>query len=184
MPLCRLIASPLGPLLLTVSHGAVSGLTMGSPLQDGLLEHEVLVHEGLGHRAGDVCVADDAESQLGEYFAGVRTVFDLPLGLRGTPFCRSVWAALGAIPFGQTRSYLDIAKAVDPARAADLARAVGRANGANPIGIIVPCHRVIAASGKLSGYAGGVAAKRWLLEHEGQIAGVNGMLPLAAFCGR
>ncbi len=101
--------------------------------------------------------------QLGEYFAGERRVFDLPLGPDGTGFQRLVWRALGTIPFGETRAYGTIAHAIGRPSAS---RAVGAANGKNPISIIVPCHRVIGASGALTGYAGGVAAKEWLLGHE------------------
>ncbi len=104
--------------------------------------------------------------QLDAYFAKRRTAFDLPLAAPGTAFQRAVWAALVAIPFGETRSYGDIARAVGRPTAS---RAVGAANGQNPIGIIVPCHRVIGASGALTGYAGGLERKRWLLAHEGAL---------------
>lgn len=161
MPLLRIINSPIGPLLLTVTHGAITGLTMGSPLT------AVPPHSATQlPNPADLRTADQAQSQLAEYFAGVRHIFNLPLAAHGTPFRQAVWAALNTIPYGQTCSYLAIAKAVDPSRATKLSRAIGQANGANPIGIIVPCHRVIAASGKLSGYAGGVAAKQWLLTRE------------------
>jgi methylated-DNA-[protein]-cysteine S-methyltransferase len=101
--------------------------------------------------------------QLVEYFAGKRRTFDLPLGPRGTGFQSIVWRALTAIPFGETRSYGALARAIGRPAAS---RAVGAANGKNPIAIIVPCHRVIGSSGQLTGYAGGLAAKKWLLEHE------------------
>lgn len=108
--------------------------------------------------------ADDAAAeQLREYFAGRRTEFDLELEPAGTEFQRKVWQEVHAIPFGETRSYLEIATALgDP----NLARAVGAANGANPIPIVIPCHRVVGAGGGLTGYLGGVQRKRWLLEHE------------------
>jgi methylated-DNA-[protein]-cysteine S-methyltransferase len=101
--------------------------------------------------------------QLDAYFAGVREIFDLPLAPRGTPFQHAVWRALAQIPFGETRSYSDIAKAVGRASAV---RAVAAANARNPLSIIVPCHRVIGKDGTLSGYAGGIETKRWLLAHE------------------
>ena len=102
--------------------------------------------------------------QLHAYFEGTLTAFDLPLDLRGTPFQRRVWQALLAIPFGATRSYADIARALgDP----NAVRAVGTANGRNPIAIIVPCHRVIGSDGSLTGYGGGLWRKEWLLAHEG-----------------
>jgi len=104
------------------------------------------------------------KQQLEEYFLGQRTGFDLPLGAVGTDFQHSVWRQLCAIPFGTTASYGDIAKQLNKPTAM---RAVGAANGRNPIPIIVPCHRVIGANGSLTGFAGGLAAKQWLLQHEG-----------------
>ncbi len=104
--------------------------------------------------------------QLSEYFAGKRTAFDVPLDILGTPFERSVWRELLAIGFGETRSYGEIASAVGNPRAS---RAVGRANGANRVAIIVPCHRVIEANGSLRGYGGGLWRKQWLLDHEQKV---------------
>jgi methylated-DNA-[protein]-cysteine S-methyltransferase len=104
-----------------------------------------------------------ARTQLGEYFAGERHSFDLPLAPSGSAFQRAVWAALAAIPHGETRSYADIARAIGRPTAS---RAVGAANGRNPLSIVVPCHRVIGASGQLTGFAGGLAAKQQLLAHE------------------
>ncbi|MDR1489384.1 MAG: methylated-DNA--[protein]-cysteine S-methyltransferase [Desulfovibrio sp.] len=101
--------------------------------------------------------------QLGEYFAGRRGVFDLPLDPRGTDFQREVWEALRAIPFGETRSYAQVAAAVGRPRAF---RAVGSANNKNPVGIIIPCHRVIGSDGSLVGYAAGLERKRFLLDLE------------------
>lgn len=101
--------------------------------------------------------------QLTEYFAGTRRAFDLPLDFRGTDFQKAVWSALLAIPFGETRSYGAIARAIGRPAAA---RAVGAANGRNPISIVAPCHRVVGADGGLAGFAGGLAAKRFLLNHE------------------
>ena len=104
-----------------------------------------------------------AERQLEEYFAGRRLSFSLPLDLRGTPFQRGVWEALLAIPFGETRTYREIAERLGNPRAT---RAVGAANGRNPVSIVVPCHRVVGASGKLTGFAGGLDAKAILLNLE------------------
>jgi len=104
--------------------------------------------------------------QLAEYFAGERREFELPIAPRGTGFQERVWQALVAIRFGETRSYRELAQAIGRPAAS---RAVGTANAKNPISIIVPCHRVIAASGELTGYAGGLPAKRWLLDHEARI---------------
>ena len=103
--------------------------------------------------------------QVEEYCAGERTVFELELAARGTEFQHSVWDALVEIPYGQTRSYGEIAKAIGQPQAA---RGVGAANGANPIGLIVPCHRVIGADGSLTGYGGGLPLKRALLAHEAE----------------
>ncbi len=105
-----------------------------------------------------------ARSQLLEYFAGARREFDLPLHAVGTVFQQRVWAALQRIPFGTTASYRDVATAVQVPAAV---RAVGAANGRNPLPIIVPCHRVIGADGRLVGFSAGLERKRWLLEHEG-----------------
>ena len=104
-----------------------------------------------------------AAAQLREYFAGERTMFDLPLAPDGTGFQRIVWEALERIPYGVTRTYGELAAAIGRPAAS---RAVGSANSRNPISIIVPCHRVIGANGTLTGYAGGMRAKQWLLDHE------------------
>jgi methylated-DNA-[protein]-cysteine S-methyltransferase len=101
--------------------------------------------------------------QLTEYFAGKRKVFDMPFDLEGTPFQQRVWQALLTVPFGKTRSYMDIAKAVGDTKAI---RAVGTANGSNKIAIIIPCHRIIGSDGSLTGYAGGLHRKKWLLDFE------------------
>jgi O-6-methylguanine DNA methyltransferase len=104
-----------------------------------------------------------AISQILEYLAGKRMEFELPLDLRGTPFQRAVWDKLLGIPYGETRTYLDVARALSRPRAA---RAVGAANGANPVSLVVPCHRVIAAGARLGGYGGGLELKRRLLAME------------------
>nr|WP_232230299.1 methylated-DNA--[protein]-cysteine S-methyltransferase [Halomonas sp. 1513] len=104
-----------------------------------------------------------AKAQLEEYFAGTRRHFDLPLAPRGTDFQRRVWEALATIPFGETRCYAEIAEQL---RCKGGQRAVGAANGKNPMAIVVPCHRVIGSDGRLTGYAGGIGRKQWLLAHE------------------
>src|SRR6185295_11454898 len=101
--------------------------------------------------------------ELEEYFAGTRRTFGVPLAPRGSPFEQRAWEYLRSIEFGQTRSYLDEARSIGDARAV---RAVGRANGMNYISIVIPCHRVIASNGDLTGYGGGLARKRWLIYHE------------------
>lgn len=132
---------------------------------------ERIVRIGFQETAGPSTATTDlhveAERQLREYFAGQRKAFDLPLRIAGTPFQRSVWEAVRAIPFGRTRSYQSIAGQLGGNAAA---RAIGHANGANPLLILVPCHRVIASDGALTGYAGGLFRKQWLLQHEGAIA--------------
>ena len=104
-----------------------------------------------------------AAAQILEYLVGKRTEFDLPLDLRGTPFQRQVWEKLLEIPYGETRSYQEIARAIGRPHAT---RAVGNANGANPVSLVVPCHRVVASGGKLGGYAGGLSLKARLLAME------------------
>ena len=105
-----------------------------------------------------------AVEQLEQYFARERTEFDLPLKIDGTPFQKEVWEVLRSIPFGETRSYGQVARAIGRANAF---RAVGAANGANVLPIIIPCHRVVGSDGTLTGFGGGLDAKRWLLEFEG-----------------
>jgi methylated-DNA-[protein]-cysteine S-methyltransferase len=107
-----------------------------------------------------------AVAQLEDYFRGQRHTFDLPLAAGGTPFQHSVWAALAGIPYGELRSYRDIAHSIGNPAAV---RAVGAANGRNPLPIVVPCHRVIGSNGALTGFAGGLAAKRFLLALEGSL---------------
>lgn len=143
----RTITSPFGLLTLAEENGKITALHFG------------------GNAANDASpVLDEAETQLREYFAGTRKSFDLPLAPAGTPFQRAVWDALCAIPYGETRTYAQIAAAVGSPKAC---RAVGMANNRNPIAILIPCHRVIAASGSLTGYAGGLDIKKALLALEG-----------------
>jgi methylated-DNA-[protein]-cysteine S-methyltransferase len=154
------IDSPIGRLLLTSDATALTGLYMEV---SGKAGGPVL---GVDARAdADAGVLPAAVRQLAEYFAGQRRHFDLPLALRGTPFQEQVWQALTEIPYGATWSYGQLAERIGNPRAV---RAVGLANGRNPISILVPCHRVIGADGSLTGYGGGLERKRWLLAHEGQ----------------
>lgn len=160
----HLLPTPLGPVQAAFdSEGALIYL--------GFAEHEHrhrLLSKLAGWGAQDAAPASLARlrDQLQGYATGLRTAFDLPVRLLGTPFERRVWAALQRIPFGETRSYGQLAAELGDAR---LARAVGRANGANPVSILVPCHRVIGAGGALTGYAGGLARKEHLLRLEGAI---------------
>lgn len=148
------VDSPIGELTVVAEDGALVGLYMTGhrPTPDP---------ESFGERVDDALPA--ATAQLAEYFAGERTAFDLPLAPRGTAFQQAVWAALRDIPYGETRSYGELAAALGRPGAS---RAVGLANGHNPISIVVPCHRVVGAGGKLTGYAGGMERKSWLLALE------------------
>ena len=159
---CSVIASPVGKLKLVASDKGLVAVLWESddpkrvPLNDPLEEksHPILVR---------------AARQLEEYFAGKRSSFNLPLDMRGTPFQKNVWEALLAIPFGETRTYGELARRLGTPRAA---RAVGAASGRNPISIIVPCHRLIGSAGELTGFAGGLDAKARLLDLEhGNAAG-------------
>ncbi len=116
------------------------------------------------HLSNSNAVLDKTAVQMGDYFKGVRNHFDIPLALKGTEFQLAVWHQLMQIPYGCMVSYRDIAQDIGRPRAV---RAVGAANGRNPIAIIVPCHRVIGADGQLTGYASGLWRKAWLLQHEG-----------------
>ncbi|MGN5381038.1 cysteine methyltransferase [Streptomyces sp. MUSC 14] len=151
------IPSPYGPLTLVAEDGALCGLYM-----DGQRHRPPEESFGSPGSLGDAPFAA-AEEQLSAYFAGELTEFSLELRLAGTPFQRSVWEQLARIPYGETRSYGELADALGNPRAS---RAVGLANGRNPIGIIVPCHRVIGAGGDLTGYGGGLDRKRRLLDFE------------------
>lgn len=154
----RMMASPVGELTLVAS---------GTGLAAVLWENDDPKRVRLEPRVerGDHPLLDKAGQQLGEYFAGQREAFDLPLDFKGTDFQRCVWAALLTIPFGETRSYADIASQIGKPSAY---RAVGSANGRNPISIIAPCHRVVGAKGALTGFAGGLKAKQYLLGLEGR----------------
>ena len=150
------LMSPIGRLRIVTDAdaGAICRLDMET--------HAAFATRVAGERA-DTPLLRLAARQLREYFDGARSSFELPLRELGTAFQRQAWQALRAIPFGQTRSYAEQARAIGRPTAT---RAVGAANARNPIGIIVPCHRVIGSDGSLTGYAGGEAAKRWLLAHE------------------
>ena len=148
--------SPIGPLTIVERDGALVAILMDGP------KRPPLAADAWGRRVDDAL--PEATRQLGEYFAGQRDAFDLPLAPTGTDFQRQVWGALAEIPYGETRSYGDIARAIGKPSAS---RAVGAANGRNPLSIIVPCHRVIGQSGSLTGYAGGLPIKQALLKLEG-----------------
>ncbi|MEJ1932857.1 methylated-DNA--[protein]-cysteine S-methyltransferase, partial [Nostoc sp. NIES-2111] len=126
-----------------------------------------------GAEHSEAAVLLDAERQLAEYFGGWRQSFDLPLRAEGTAFQQEVWAALQEIPYGQTMSYGELAQKLGKEKAV---RAVGAANGRNPIAIVVPCHRVIGADGSLTGYGGGMERKKFLLELESRQGSLLGSL--------
>lgn len=159
MILFHTIDSPIGRLLLTGEDGALTGLYM---------EPHPRLPASAVHDPGAFA---DAAAQLAAYFAGSLTSFDLPLTPSGTPFQLRVWEALRAIPYGETATYGEIAAGIGKPWAS---RAVGAANGQNPISVIVPCHRVIGANGALTGYGGGLERKRILLELEAGIATLAG----------
>jgi methylated-DNA-[protein]-cysteine S-methyltransferase len=166
----KIIASPVGALKLVASEQGLTAILweqdsptrvrVGAPVEDA--QHPMLVQ---------------AEQQLREYFAGHRTRFSLPLDFIGTDFQKQVWAALLTIPFGETRSYAQIAAQIGKP---DAVRAVGAANGRNPLSIVAPCHRVIGSGGALTGFAGGLANKQFLLTLEGAAAvrGLGAAQPL------
>jgi AraC family transcriptional regulator of adaptative response/methylated-DNA-[protein]-cysteine methyltransferase len=159
----RWIESPLGTLLLAADE---QGLRLVEFAVEKRLEREIAQLREELHAVlvpGRTPALDAAERQLAQYFAGSRTRFELELAPIGTEFERRVWSELGRIPFGETRSYGEIAERIGRAGAQ---RAVGTANGRNRLAIVIPCHRVIRGDGELSGYGGGVARKRWLLDHE------------------
>jgi methylated-DNA-[protein]-cysteine S-methyltransferase len=158
----RILPSPLGPLRLVASDLALVGIYFP--------EHR----PAPAHAGDDVArhpLLDHAARELDEYFAGRRRQFTVALDPHGTAFQRAVWRALADIRFGEQRSYADLARAIGNPRAV---RAVGAANGRNPLSIVLPCHRVVATGGALTGYAGGLPAKKWLLAHEaGQMPGLS-----------
>jgi methylated-DNA-[protein]-cysteine S-methyltransferase len=149
------VPSPIGPLTLAGRDGALTAVRM----QDQ--------RHASGASPGWVR-DDDRLAEVGEqlrtYFAGERTAFDVDIRFEGTPFQVAVWSALRDIPYGATISYAELARRVGRPGAF---RAVGQANGRNPVAIVVPCHRVVAADGTMGGYGGGLDRKRWLLDHEG-----------------
>ena len=154
--LLRRLDSPIGRIELVGNGAAVVSLTIE---RDGMLPHD-------GHDGGSDAILDRAAEQLSEYFAGARTTFEVPIALHGTEFQKSVWALLEELKFGEVTSYGDLGLSTGRATAG---RAVGGAVGANPIPILVPCHRVLAANRRITGYSGGngVPTKVWLLDHEG-----------------
>ena len=163
--LCHtVIDTPIGPLTLVASDDALREVRFpnGRP-----------VGPGDGPEAGDNPVLVEVARQLREYFAGERTEFDVPLDPQGSAFQRAAWRGLTTIPYGETVSYGEQARRLGHD---GKARAIGAANGSNPIPVILPCHRVIGSDGSLTGFGGGLETKAWLLHHERRVAGLE--LPL------
>jgi len=147
--------TPVGPLVVAAD---------GEGIRHVLFEKGKYGAAGRESWTRDASAVREAREQILAYFAGERRRFDLPLRPVGTPFQLKVWNALAEIPFGATRSYSDLARRIDEPRAV---RAVGAANGRNPLPIVLPCHRVIGADGRLTGFGGGLPMKQFLLVHEG-----------------
>jgi methylated-DNA-[protein]-cysteine S-methyltransferase len=146
------VDSPIGPLGLVATDEGLTGVSF---------------HAHAFPTAGSSAILDEAAVQLESYFAGERTSFDLPLDVHGSEFQRRCWLALATIPYGQTVSYGEQARRLG--YGPEKARAVGAANGQNPLPLVLPCHRVIGADGSLTGFGGGLPMKRFLLEHEGAL---------------
>lgn len=163
------VASPVGELVLTASETALTGVYFPTSRRGPAPTHQVgwVEVNGAGPEAE---LLARARTQLGEYFAHTRTTFDLPLEALGSGFEHRVWNALRTIPYGTTTTYGELARQLGDKHGS---RAVGLANGKNPIPIIVPCHRVIGGKGELTGFGGGLERKRWLLEHEGALLGLG-----------
>lgn len=155
----RSIESPVGTLTAVATDQGLRAVLWPEDERVGFESEPV--------EAADHPVLDAVASQLGQYFAGERFEFDVPLDLRGTDFQMAVWRALAEIPFGETSTYGDQAHRIGRPKAA---RAVGAANGQNPVSIVLPCHRIVGKDGSLTGFAGGLDTKRFLLDHERTVA--------------
>ena len=156
MHFCR-YSSPLGNLLLAEEEDAIVYCQWEDTIDEQMIE------KWTEDKEQNSVLLTDACHQLTEYFAQKRKTFTLPIRLKGTPFQQIVWDGLLQIPYGETLSYAELARQIGREKAA---RAVGNANHHNPLMIIIPCHRVVASNGEISGYAGGTARKAWLLEKE------------------
>jgi len=155
------VPSPIGPIRLIAGLDALTGVFM--------MKHKYGPDAFPPEERGESALLDEGARQLSAYFEGSLRNFDLPLAPEGSDFQRQVWDELVKIPYGETISYLTVAKRIGDARHV---RAVGTANGRNPISIIIPCHRVVGSDGSLVGYGGGLDRKRWLLDHETRVAGI------------
>jgi len=153
--------SLLGPVEITEANGFITSISF-----EDELDYQV-------QTSVSDSVLQNAIQQLDEYFKGNRTSFSLPLSVNGTTFQQKVWAELQLIPYGQTITYQHLALRLGNMK---VIRAAASANGKNPLGIIIPCHRVVGVDGKLTGYAGGLHRKQWLLEHEARVSGNSSRL--------
>jgi methylated-DNA-[protein]-cysteine S-methyltransferase len=159
------VNTPIGPVLLLAQDGKLVGLEFADKTDRCAVLRRQLERSLGSFEEREAKDPAGAATRLRRYFAGdAKALADQPVASHGTPFQREVWKVLRRIPAGRTRSYAEVAKAIGRPRAV---RAVGAANGANPIALFVPCHRVVASDGTLHGYGGGLERKRWLLEHEG-----------------
>jgi methylated-DNA-[protein]-cysteine S-methyltransferase len=166
------IDSPVGELTVVANSSHLLVLTWGDSAGSSKRVSELIGQAELCAPADHV-ILGAASSQLAEYFAGSRREFDLPLMAQGTAFQMAAWEVLQQIPYGETLNY---ARQAERAGSPKGSRAVGSANGRNPIAIIIPCHRVIGADGSLTGFGGGIDTKRWLLDHEQRVLGISGQL--------
>jgi methylated-DNA-[protein]-cysteine S-methyltransferase len=164
-------ASPAGHILLTEADGRLRSVLFERQWAKGCSSCD-------GTVPAETPLLKEAKTQLAEYFGGARTEFNLPIELAGTEFQRRAWEALARIPFGETRCYSEQAALIG---APNAVRAVGRANSLNPICIVIPCHRVVGKSGHLTGYAGGMGIKDFLLKHEQKVMGFQKPRPAGAF---
>ena len=163
------VDSPVGPLTVLASAAGLRAILWPNDVPGRRVAWPELTHDD-----PDDPVIDATRTQLAEYFAGTRRTFAVPLDLHGTPFQVTAWRALASIPYGTTTTYGDQARRLGDVR---WARAVGAANGRNPVSIVLPCHRLVGSTGALTGFAGGLASKRALLDHE--VAVASGRGPLA-----
>ena len=157
------VHSPFGELVLGEFSGQLCLCDWKYRKMRDQIDHRIQTGLQAEFKLEETDFLDEVKSQLNEYFARERTSFDLPLHFVGSDFQKSVWEKLITIPYGKTTSYMELSRALGDEKAI---RAVATANGANAISIIVPCHRVIGSDGSLTGYAGGLWRKKWLLEHE------------------
>ena len=154
--------SPIGTILIELTDVCITALLFMDEKKEAMAKDKSVIETSTNDDLIDKC-----RKQLNEYFEGTRREFDFPIQQTGTAFQQKIWTALLQIPYGKTISYLDLSKRTGDAKAI---RAVGTTNGKNQLSIVVPCHRVIGSNGDLTGYAGGLWRKKWLLQHEAKFA--------------